>query len=45
MWERTEMHKNLVGKPEERNLLENHDVDGDNININLKNHEVRIRNK
>lgn len=30
------MHKNLVGKPEIKNLVENRNVEGDKSIINLK---------
>jgi hypothetical protein len=36
MWKSKEMHKNLVGKPEIKNLLENQAVEGDNNTIKDK---------
>jgi uncharacterized protein YjgD (DUF1641 family) len=45
MWESTEMHKNLVEKPEVRNLLENHDVTMITLLLILQNHDVRFRNR
>jgi hypothetical protein len=35
------MHKNFVGKPEVKKLLENRDVDSDSSTINLKKSEIK----